>query len=98
MTKPKQQDSLKVVTILIHQQNRVYDHGLTLRVLVRTSKDMRNKNQFEMVPTMQEKNIANVIHGRRRIMLSHGTSGRKRYEWLESVGVVILTIMGHSSK
>lgn len=87
-----------MVAILIHQQNRVYDHGLTLRVLVRTSKDMRNKNQFEMVPTVQEKNIANVIHGRRRIMLSHGTSGRKRYEWLESVGVVILTIMGHSSK
>ena len=75
-----------------------YDHGSTLRVLVKTSKEMRNKNQFRMVTIVQEKRTISVINGRRKIMLSHGTSRRKRYEWLESVGVVILTTMDHFGK
>ena len=75
-----------------------HDHGSTLRLLVKTSKEMRNKNQFEMVITMQEKRTTSVIHGRRKIMLSHSTSRRIRYEWLKSIGVIILTTMGHFSK
>ena len=37
---------------------------------------------------MQEKRVASVIHGIKRIILSHGSSGRMRCEWLESVCVI----------
>ena len=75
-----------------------HDHGSTLRLLVKTSKEMTNKNQFEMVITVQEKRTTGVIHGIRKIMLSHGTSRKRRYEWRKSIGIIILTTMDHFSK
>ena len=72
-----------------------HEHDSTPSVIVGIGEEMRNKNQSKMVTTMQEKWVASVVHGRSRIMLSHGTSGRWRCECLESVHVVT---MGHFSK
>ena len=65
-----------------------HEHGSTLSVIAVTNEEMRNKNQSEMVTTVQEKMVASVIYGIKRIMLSHGSSGRRRCEWLESVRVI----------
>ena len=60
-----------------------HEHGSILSVIAMTNEDMRNKNQSEMVTIVQEKNVATIIYGIKRIMLSHGSSGRRRCEWLE---------------